>query len=133
MVPVFGNVFKRPHRTWLFGQIRFRLLLIALNYLPHASQTLLLLSLHNLAITMSKKSLFLLKKKKSCVCELVKLLPLVLSLPDQSHLCFQMTTLAAVGVWKCGNQASRDIMSCVFLNFLSNLVPYTDCLNFFLL
>lgn len=52
--PVFGNVFKRPHRAWLFGQIRSCLLLIALNYLPHASQTLSLLSLHSVAIMISE-------------------------------------------------------------------------------
>lgn len=52
------------------------------------------------------------------MCELVELLPLAMSLPDQSHQSFQVTTLATLGVWNCRNQMSRDIISC----FLSLLV-----------
>lgn len=124
MVPVFGIVFKRPHCTWLFGQIRFRLLLIALNYLPHASQTLPLLSLHNLALMMSKKFLFFPNQG----CELVKLLPLAMSPPDQSHQSFQVTSLATLGVWNCRNQIIRDNQ--LVFNFLSCFVIMDMVLQF---
>lgn len=123
LVPVFGNVFKRPHCTWPFGQMRFHLFLIACNYLPHASQTL---TLHFVVCPIWLARCWEKFNINEQVCEPVDLLPLAVSSPHEGNQCFQVTKSPVPGVCNSRSQMTRDLNHMVFFLFkffVVDLVP----------